>query len=202
MVDWERQKGESSKSYAWFKVYRDLGSKRTFPKVLEKIRKDNKCTSSVENITPTPTLNNLGKQSSRWHWKKRCRSYDNYQDRLELEANNEAYVETKDRLIEIGNQTMKVTEKILNELCDDFESKPTSKAHAVKSVADSFEKTTKTIRLLYGKSTEIKDATIEADIGAEVDKNEKIVNVDLTSDTFCENELTFLKELINEKDKK
>ena len=35
---WERQKGESSKSFAWFKVYRDLKGARTFPKVIEEIK--------------------------------------------------------------------------------------------------------------------------------------------------------------------
>lgn len=30
---WERQKGEPSKSYSWFKEYRNLGLKRTLEKV-------------------------------------------------------------------------------------------------------------------------------------------------------------------------
>ncbi|WP_413824157.1 hypothetical protein [Methanobrevibacter sp. UBA337] len=168
MVAWERQKGESSKSYAWFKEYRNLGAKRTFEKTIKKIQNDINCNDS-ENIIPTPTLGNLTNQSSRWHWKKRCRAWDNYQDQLESQANDEAYNETKEKLIGIGNKIMRATENSLEDLSYDDESRPTSKAHAVKSIADSFEKTTKTIRLLYGKSTEIKDSKVEADIGAEVD---------------------------------
>ena len=40
---WERQKGESSKSFAWFEVYLDLGPNRKLKNVIEKIEsmKDN-----------------------------------------------------------------------------------------------------------------------------------------------------------------
>lgn len=180
--EWERQKGESGKSFAWFKVYRNLGPLRSFPKVIDYIENDKLKEKTKENkaknpiVIPVPTLSQLTNQSYKWQWVKRCTAWDNYQDQQQQLQYNEAYNQTKDQLINMGNDIMKTTENILDELNYDDESRPTSKAHAVKSLADSFEKTTKTVRLLYGKSTEIKDGKtdLKADVEAKVEKDTKL----------------------------
>lgn len=175
--EWERQKGESGKSFAWFKVYRNLGPLRSFPKVIDYIENEKLKEKANENkvknpiVIPVPKLSQLTNQSYKWQWVKRCTAWDNYQDQQQQLQYNEAYNQTKDQLIDMGNDIMKTTENILDELNDDEESRPTSKAHAVKSLADSFEKTTKTVRLLYGKSTEIKDG--KTDLKADVEANVK-----------------------------
>lgn len=176
MKEWERQKGESSKSFAWFKIYRNLGPLRTFQKVIDYIENQPKQTKTLpnnQNKLPTPTVNKLKNLSYKWEWSKRCTAWDNYHDEQEQLQYNEAYKKTKDRLIDMGNDILDVTENILDELNDDERSQATSKAHAVKSLSDSFEKTTKTIRLLYNKSTEIKDGKTEvnAEVEAKVDNN-------------------------------
>ena len=177
--EWERQKGESGKSFAWFKVYRNLGPLRTFQKVIDYIENQPKQTKTLpnnQNKLPTPTVNKLKNLSYKWEWSKRCTAWDNYHDEQEQLQYNEAYKKTKDRLIDMGNDILDVTENILDELNDDERSQATSKAHAVKSLSDSFEKTTKTIRLLYGKSTEIKDGKTEvnAEVEAKVEKDTRL----------------------------
>lgn len=179
MKEWERQKGESSKSFAWFKIYRNLGPLRTFQKVIDYIENQPKQTKTLpnnQNKLPTPTVNKLKNLSYKWEWSKRCTAWDNYHDEQEQLQYNEAYKKTKDRLIDMGNDILDVTENILDELNDDERSQATSKAHAVKSLSDSFEKTTKTIRLLYGKSTEIKDGKtdLKADVEAKVEKDTRL----------------------------
>ena len=51
---------------------------------------------------------------------------------------------------------------------------------------------------LYGRSTENKETNAEVNLGAEVDTNQR-VEVDLTSDSFMENELEYMKKLMDKK---
>ncbi|WP_156929602.1 hypothetical protein [Methanobrevibacter wolinii] len=149
------------------------------------------------NIIPTPTLRQLENLSRKWHWVKRCTAWDNYHDEQEQLQYNEAYRQTKDRLIDMGNDILDVTENILDELNDDERSQATSKAHAVKSLSDSFEKTTKTIRLLYNKSTEIKDGKTEvnAEVEAKLDNN---VELETSQNIILDPDYVELsKELLN-----
>lgn len=200
MKEWERQKGESSKSFAWFKIYRNLGPLRTFQKVIDYIENQPKQTKTLpnnQNKLPTPTVNKLKNLSYKWEWSKRCTAWDNYHDEQEQLQYNEAYKKTKDRLIDMGNDILDVTENILDELNCDERSQATSKAHAVKSLADSFEKTTKTVRLLYGKSTEIKDG--KTDLKADVEANVKTdVELETSQNIILDDDFVKLsKELLS-----
>ena len=74
---WERQKGESSKSFAWFEIYLDLRANRKYRNIIEKIEAMNdnliKSDDSDEDLMPVPTLTQLQSQAQRWHWSKRAR---------------------------------------------------------------------------------------------------------------------------------
>ena len=65
---WERQKGESEKAFEAFVMYRDMGEKRTFTAVAEKLHKS--CTL-------------IRRWKDCWEWQERVRAYDN---ELEKEA--------------------------------------------------------------------------------------------------------------------
>jgi len=72
---WDRQPGESSRAYAHFCLYRDMGVSRSL-RTLEKV---DGCTSGYRQ---------LGRWSSRWRWVERCEAYDDYleyQRRLQQE---------------------------------------------------------------------------------------------------------------------
>lgn len=201
---WERQKGESSKSFAWFEVYLNLGASRKLPKVIEKIESltgdDRENTDSDENIIPLPTYDQLQNQSKRWHWTKRARRYDNYLSGLRRQQKEEAYLQSEDRLIKIGEDLATAVEEVVEDLrhASTDESKATSVAHAVSSASKAYDNAVKNIRLLYGRSTENKETNAEVNLGAEVDTNQR-VEVDLTSDSFMENELEYMKKLVDKK---
>ncbi len=68
---WERQKGEPTKAAEAFRIYRDLGPKRSLPQVAEKSQ-----TSHA----------NVARWSRRWNWVERSRAWDDEQDRVGREA--------------------------------------------------------------------------------------------------------------------
>lgn len=173
---WERQKGERSEGFEYFRIYRNIGPNRTLQKVIDylsenELQQNTTNCNTCEKIVPIPTLSKLQSLSARWHWVKRSRAWDNYQDQLEIEANNEAYKKSSERLIKLADDITDFLENNVADLPYDEEAKETSKAHAIKSVADAFDKTVKNIRLLYGKSTEIKDEKVDANVGVEADAN-------------------------------
>lgn len=86
---WERQKEESEKAFEAFTVYRDMGEKRTYAAVAEKLQKS----SSL-----------IRRWKDRFEWRERVRAYDN---ELEKEAMAKAIKERKsmtDRHIKIAIQ--------------------------------------------------------------------------------------------------
>lgn len=74
---WERQKDESEKAYEAFSEYRDMGEKRTYQNVAEKLQKS--CTL-------------IRRWSSQWEWRERVRAYDN---ELEKEVQKKAVADRK-----------------------------------------------------------------------------------------------------------
>ena len=173
---WERQKGERSEGFEYFRIYRNLGPIRTLQKVIDhltekELQQDETNCNNHENIVPVPTLNKLKVLSSRWHWTKRCRAWDNYQDKLEIQVKNEAYKQTEQELLEIADDFKRIIKENIKEIPYDDEAHETSRSHAIKSASDAFDKTVKNIRLLYGKSTEIKDEKVDANVGVEADTN-------------------------------
>ena len=98
---WERQKGESEKAYEAFAIYRDLGEKRTFAAVAERLRKSD-------------TL--IRRWKEQWNWQERVRIYDN---ELEKEARAKAVKARKamtERHIGIAMQLQKKALEALQEL--------------------------------------------------------------------------------------
>ena len=201
---WERQKGESSKSFAWFEIYLDLRANRKYRNIIEKIEAMNdnliKSDDSDEDLMPVPTLTQLQSQAQRWHWSKRAREYDNYLSKLRRQQKEEAYRQSEDRLIKIGEDLATAVEEVVEDLryTSTDESKATSVAHAVSSASKAYDNAVKNIRLLYDRSTENKETNADVNLGAEVDTNQR-VEVDLTSDSFMENELEYMKKLVDKK---
>lgn len=98
---WERQKGESEKAFEAFAVYRDMGAKRTFIAVAEKLRKS-------ESL--------IRRWKCTWNWEERTRAYDN---ELEKEAKSKAVKDRKemsDRHIKIAMQLQRKALEALNSL--------------------------------------------------------------------------------------
>lgn len=195
---WERQKGESSKTFAWFKIYRDLQGARTLPKVINTIEQlIAKDSSKAKEIT-LPSLTQLQNQSSRWNWKERCRNYDNYLDKLDREQKEDDYRELEARLINAGEEIVEAITRNIKDLKYDVDAKPTSKSHALASVGKAFDNTVKNVRLLYGRSTENREEKVDADINATANVHGVKEIKELRSDSFMEDELEFMRKLMEE----
>ena len=98
---WERQKGESEKAYEAFAIYRDLGLKRTFAAVAERLRKSDGL---------------IRRWKVQWGWEERVRAYDN---ELEKEARAKAVEDRKamtERHIGIAMQLQKKALEALGSL--------------------------------------------------------------------------------------
>jgi len=73
--EWDRLTGESSKAYAHFCLYRDMGVSRSLRQM-----------ASVPGCTSI--RRQLNRWSSKWRWVERCQKYEDhleYQDRLQQE---------------------------------------------------------------------------------------------------------------------
>lgn len=86
---WERQPGESSKAYAAFCVYRDLGPERS----LEKARK---------NLGKTRVRRCLEEWSAKYNWVVRAQAYDDYIERKKREEKERAILEMAERHAKIA----------------------------------------------------------------------------------------------------
>jgi len=75
---WERQPGESVQAFEAFKIYRDLGLKRSNQEVCKQLSKSRQL---------------ISRWKATWNWDERVRAYDNA---LEREAHKEAVKSLKD----------------------------------------------------------------------------------------------------------
>lgn len=188
---WQRQKNESSKSFAWFKIYRDLGATRTLQKVIDKITTDMNKPEDIEEIIPIPSYSQLGTQSSTWSWVERCIAYDNHLDEKRLKEKEEAYIKIEPDLINAGKDLLEIVKETIGDLKDNFDdSKAVSIANSLQSVAKAYDKSVSNIRLLHGQSTSINDnntkveGSLEADVDVRLGSSQKVIMqkeyVDLT----------------------
>lgn len=105
--DWDRQPGESSKAYAHFCLYRDVGVNRS----IRQMPSVSGCTSVVRQ---------LNRWSSRWRWVERCQKYDDYLEherRLQQEKERRAMHERHAKVALLGmNVAVKGLESLLTKV--------------------------------------------------------------------------------------
>ena len=82
---WERLPSESSKAYAAFCIYRDMGPERSIEKVQEKVGKK------------SGYLRHLYRWSSKYNWFERAKAYDDYIERKKREEKERAILEMAER---------------------------------------------------------------------------------------------------------
>ena len=140
--EWDRQPVESSKAYAHFCLYRDMGPDRS----LRKLAKDGKCTAKVRQ---------LDRWSSRWRWVERCHKYDDHllhQDRLRQEKERREMVSRHAKIAVLGqNLVVKGIEKLVADVEQGKRDLSASDASRLLDVAVKIE------RLSRGEPTEISE---------------------------------------------
>lgn len=88
---WERQEGETTKAYAAFCVYRDLGSDRSLSKAAESLGKSKPM---------------MEQWSSKYDWVKRAEAWDDEQDRIARKKNTEEIVRMRKRHAKIAQAAL------------------------------------------------------------------------------------------------
>ena len=190
---WERQRDESGRlepiqAYEYFSEYLTMDKPRSM-KVLCRIlgKKDG-------------YIRQLHAYSTTWNWIERAEAYDEHiilKKRLRKEQFYDELVES-----ELPNlrKRLEFYNKNMMDIENDEKSKPTSKAHAYDRNSKAHSTTLNEIMLMIGKPTEIRESSLEAEVRAETELNQsKKVEVDITSDDFMENELEFMRKMIDER---
>lgn len=101
---WERQKGESTKAYEAFTIYRDMGASRSCRKVAEQLGKST----------------GLLERWSRVHeWQKRVSAWDAEQDRLARQAQIDEIKKMRKRHTDMATAMLAKAARALTKIPDD-----------------------------------------------------------------------------------
>jgi len=140
--EWDRQPGETSKAYAHFCLYREMGVSRS----LRQMQKVPGCTAVVRQ---------LNRWSSKWRWVQRCQQYDDHlerQARREQERERKEMVKRHAKIAVLGqNLVVKGLEKLVAEIEDGSRRATASDLSRLLDVAVKVE------RLSRGEPTEISE---------------------------------------------
>lgn len=136
---WTRQKGEPSKSYGLFCIYRDMGASRTYKKVVEELKK-----RASKGQSETFTKGGLSHHASKWHWVERAEAYDDYIDENFRTKHEKHIMEMRIRHADQAKgwqdeviKLKKEFSKIANVSHDDFKS-PNSLAWFLESLMKTY----------------------------------------------------------------
>lgn len=112
---WEKQLRESSRAFAAFAIYRDLGLGRSISKASQAHHEDTPDGASVESLK-----SHFGKWSVKWNWVSRAEAYDLYVD----ERRRSRMESRRDQILErIGQSGQLLSYAALRALAGDAEAK-------------------------------------------------------------------------------
>lgn len=140
---WERQPRESSKAYAAFCIYRDMGPDRSIEKVYEKRSKRG-------------PLSRLKNWSVKHNWVERANAYDDYLERKKREEKEKAILEMAERHARLAMAFQQRIAQRLQEI-DPAELSPADMARWL-DIATKLE------RLSRGEPTEIGKQEIQGQV--------------------------------------
>lgn len=149
---WERQPGESSRAYAAFCIYRDLGPERS----LEKVR---------QMLDKPRTRKWLGEWSVKYKWVERAQAYDDYIEQKKRKEQEKAILEMAERHARIAMAFQQKVVERLREL-DPSDLSP-------KDLSTWFDIAAKIERLSRGEPTEIGKQEVTLPTVVEVVLNEE-----------------------------
>jgi len=140
---WERQKDESSKAYAAFCIYRDMGPDRSIEKVYEKRSRRG-------------PLSRLKNWSVKHNWVERAKAYDDYLERKKREEKEKAILEMAERHARLAMAFQQRVAQRLQEI-DPAELSPAD-------MAKWLDIATKLERLSRGEPTEIEKQEVHGEV--------------------------------------
>jgi len=151
---WERLSNETTKAYAAFCIYRDLGSERSIDKVLAATGKRNR--------------SSLIKWSSRYNWVERVQAYDQYLEELKRKEQEQAIIEMSRRHAELAVRMQELIKARLEEI--------DVNALSPRDLATWLDIATKLERLSRGEPTSIEKGETDEPIIIEIIKQTEGTN--------------------------
>lgn len=211
---WERQKGEPNKAHNLFKEFLQLGKARTLQKLHDHLQqediKHNKTQENKEK-KKSLSLSAISRYSAKYKWMERAGLYDDYIDHQRLLLQEQRIIDRQKQYLDIiepqEEEALSNLLQNINAISDELKYpldkiKPTSKAHAVKSLATSLDLYIKNIRLIYDLPTETQTREVNANVQSEGRVTQVNYNIDKTSDEFFDKQMEFIDHMIDEHDQK
>lgn len=211
---WERQKGEPNKAHNLFKEFLQLGKARTLKQLHEYLQETERKSRKNKEVTPNkkiPSYKTIQGYSAKYKWMERAGLYDDYIDHQRLLLQEQRIIDRQKQYLDIiepqEEEALSNLLQNINAISDELKYpldkiKPTSKAHAVKSLATSLDLYIKNIRLIYDLPTETQAREVNANVQSEGRVTQVNYNVDKTSDEFFDKQMEFIDHMIDEHDQK
>lgn len=186
-------KGESSKVFKRFMIYRNLSPDvRTIEKTADIILQDEGMKKSDENYESAhkKMVSSLGNSSSKWFWVARSLMYDNDLLIKEQLEHDKEFKEVNRELIDNFKEIIHYCNKQLNDLNNgvvkksdggDYSAMTLSKM--VSDIAFTLKTSNEQIRLCFGRSTDNKHVNMDANVNTTVSGK---VDVDVKLDEMME----------------
>lgn len=151
---WDRQKDESSKAYAAFCVYRDLGPDRS----LEKVR---------QNLDKPRSRKWLGEWCAKYNWVERTKAYDDYLEKKKREEKEKAILDMAERHARLAMAFQQRVAERLREI-DPSELSPSD-------MAKWLDIATKLERISRGEPTEIEKQEVQGQVTQRYEFNDETI---------------------------
>ena len=165
---WERQKGESAKAYYRFKVFLELPpEKRTLENALTEINNQN--SPNEDNFKPV-SRDSLKQMSTKWAWFERASLYDNNLILKEMEENDKEFKRTNKDFIKVFKESLHFADDLLQQLIDNVNGNALStRINMFNTLMNVLDTLYRNYRLACGRSTQIRETTVDASVEADVD---------------------------------
>lgn len=147
-----KMKGESSKSFQRFLIYRNLPpEKRTLKKVMEELCHQKSQKFDQDNKV---TINSLKKNSERWFWVERAELYDHNKLLQEIQENESEFKKVSKDFKKLFKKILNFSDELLTRIIDNENDYALStQIKMLQDMMNTLSKAHEQFRLASGRST-------------------------------------------------
>ena len=147
-----KMKGESSKSFQRFLIYRNLPpEKRTLKKVMEELCHQKSPKFNQDNKV---TINSLKKNSERWFWVERAELYDHNKLLQEIQENESEFKKVSKDFKKLFKKILNFSDELLTRIIDNENDYALStQIKMLQDMMNTLSKAHEQFRLASGRST-------------------------------------------------
>lgn len=182
---WERQKGETSKAFNRFLVYRNFAPEN------RSLGNVHKYLKSQNTEGKDPTLSSIENMSSRWNWDERARLYDLNVNLEEKLANDSDFKSVNGDNKELWKKYLGFADTVADDIIKNENNYALSTLVGLfNNLVNSTDRIHHNLRLAYGRSTNINETSVDAVLDANVEAEVENKNITTLSDKELEDLLT------------